>query len=107
MSRIYREKYANVPANDTVTEDYTPANGENLQMCCAGGNAALTPDTVAAVIWDEGGAAEKVLFSTHGDFEKSCADLLTGDGSKKLRIKLVNNQDTSDYLGAYWRGAIV
>lgn len=106
MAGVGEKLFANVTASGSETKDYTVPNGEILAIRRFGGNAGLSPDTVVALIWDEGGGDEEVIFCTHGD-----ADIVldspiekAGDGSKKLRIKLINDQTSDDFLGGFWCG---
>jgi len=106
MARIERRFYKSVASNSYETDDYTPANGETLDLEQVGGNGSITPNTSIQITWDPGGAQEEIIFSTHGDATQNITNKkLTGDGTRKLRIKLVNDQEASDVLGAFWIGS--
>lgn len=105
MPEISDRLYKLVGANTAETKTYLPANGETLNVSEAYGQAGSSPDTVVSVIWDDNGGAEQVLFCTHSSGNDGLVNEdITGDGVKLLTIKLVNDQNTSDYLGAGWRG---
>lgn len=104
MSSIYRRFFSQVSATTTDTDTYTPANGQTILVKACGGEAGSSPDTTCVIVWDEGGGEEKVIYATHNSSrDDSLTEEFTGDGSKTLKIKLINDQTTSDYLGAWWR----
>lgn len=105
--RIERRKYLCISASSTVTDEYTPASGTTLLVEEVGGNASISPDTIIKIVWDDGGAAEEIIFSTHGDATHMIQKQYTGDGSKKLTIKLTNNLTETDCIGGYWKGVLV
>ena len=95
--------FKSVAANTTDTQDYTVANGDVLRIGVAYGQAGMSPDTAVAVIWDEAGA-DTMLFCSHASGIDEYVDFtVTGDGTKKLTLKLINNQGTADLLGVGWR----
>jgi hypothetical protein len=76
----------NVAATNSEVEDWTPADGQKFAVTCFGGNSPINDDSYVQlkfgtayvwVIWSEGSMG----------FSKE----YTGDGSKKLELKLVNN----------------
>ena len=103
MSQILAKRlFKNVDANTTETLDYIPANNEELKVNVCYGQAASIPDTMVAIIWDEP-TANDVLFCTNSTFKDDLVDFtVTGDGVKKLVIKLVNNTNSSTFLGGGW-----
>jgi hypothetical protein len=92
--------YKNIDANtEDLSPGVTPANGEQLCIYRLILNGA-DPSAYVAIIWDRGGNAEKVFISSRGDvdltFDSSCHDLhFTGDGSKKLQIVIINDNDSA------------
>jgi hypothetical protein len=84
--------------------NYVPLDGEILNIAVAYGEAGDTPDTLVSLCWDVGGDDEKILFFTHSSGRDDLVDFsVTGDGTKKLTMRLDNNQETSDLLGIGWR----
>lgn len=100
-----RRYYKEVAANTTDTDEYIPASGKVVYFKRFGGSGSSVPATIIKIIWDYGGT-ETLLFSTHGNFidEPSEEVSITGDGTKKLTIVLINDQAESDALGGFWNG---
>lgn len=97
--------YQDVDEQTTVTSDYIPANGEVLEIIKIGGNGAYNMDIHVEIIWDADTVNAEILMSTHGDFFDSnvVGLFLTGDGVKKLQIKLSNHTLSSPHpIGAFW-----
>ena len=92
-------KYMKVSANTTDSSGGTVIpNGEHISVYRFRANGA-DPSAYVILAWDYGGAAEKIFASTKGDidiyFDVSIDDHhLTGDGSKKLQIIIVNDNST-------------
>lgn len=105
MAGIERRFYKMMSAASSENDDYVIASGVILDIREVGGNAAAVASTEVSIIWDPAGANE-ILMSTHGDALQSIQKSVTGDGSKILRIRLVNDQLSSDTLGAFWRGVL-
>jgi hypothetical protein len=108
MPRTRKEKrfYTSVAASSIEAFEYTVPNGSILTIEKVGGNASISPETVVQIIWDEGGAQEGILLSTHGDAVQDiyCCGGLVGDGTRKLKIKLKNDQDVADIMGGFYMG---
>lgn len=105
MARTEKRFYKSVSSNSSEVDEFTPPSG-TYYISKMGGNAGTSPDTVVVIYWDYGGAGEEVLFCTHGDADHQTVQLeLTADGTKKLAIKLINDQQTDDFLGGYWTGS--
>lgn len=90
--------YKTVSAVTTDSDEYTPANGEKLLIVEVGGNAAMKDSVHVKVLFDT-----TVLFCTHGDSVQECTTNITGDGSKKLKISLVNDSLGSETIGGYYK----
>lgn len=91
--------YKNVSAS---TEDrstgITPANGEQLAIYRFRANGS-DPTAYCALIWDRGGAGERIIASTKGDIDLILStdiheNHIIGDGVKKLNICLINDADS-------------
>ena len=110
MSRyaINERFYRNVSASTTETSDYTPANGEKILVIRAGANCADTPDTNICIVWDPGGAQQEIIMSCYRDVNhEDIAKEYTGDGTRVLRIQLVNDTAESSYMGGYVQAEIL
>ena len=91
-----------VGPNSEEVSSYTPAIGEILRVAVCYGESGNSPDTVAVVVWDEAGD-NVVLYSTHqSGIDDRVGFVVTGDGIKKLDVKLINSSDTAVHLGAGW-----
>lgn len=103
MAKTEKRFFKNVEANTSETDEFIPPTG-TFFISQLGGNGGANTDTVVAIIWDYGGDDE-VLFCTHGDSNQLVNIELTGDASKKLVIKLINDQGSDDFLGGFWTGS--
>ena len=92
--------YAAVTGNTTSTSDYTPANGEELSLEILGGDASQSTDVKIEITWDPAGTPE-LLFSTHGSNQCHTTKVFTGNGTKVLRISLVNDSDVTETIGGF------
>lgn len=103
MSNVSVSRYfAEVPGNTVLTKPFTPANGEELAIDICYGQSGNSPDTVVAIIWDEP-TDNVVLYCTHqSGLDNHVNFSVTGDNTKKIEIKLINNSDTAIFLGAGW-----
>jgi hypothetical protein len=91
-----------VSANTTDTQDYVIPNGVTTSISVCYGESGSSPDTAICVIWDPAGV-NKLLYTTHGaGHDKLVNETVTGDGTKKVTIELVNNTNSSVTLGAGW-----
>ena len=104
MGSINKRFYKNVAANTADEFECIPSNGAVVHFYEFGGNAGLSPDTVCEIWWDKGGTDEELLFVTHGDAIHSVSVKKTGDGSKKITMRLVNDQGNADTLGVFMKG---
>lgn len=107
MAIVSGRLYQNVSASSSVTADYVVPNGKKLTIYKVGGDSGVSPDTVVSVTWDPGGGEEECLFITHGSSNHDVMNqnlVYSGNGTKKIQIKLINDQAEADDLGAYWEG---
>lgn len=103
ITQIHKRIYKQVDDNSSENLDYVPAAGETLHMLSGSGHAGTSPDTVSCLIWDPGGAQEEIIFCTHGDTSENLEGLsYEGDGTRIMRIRLTNDQQVADLLGANW-----
>ncbi len=99
--------YKSVDANSIETMDYVIPDGQVLEIRCLAGDAGESPDNVVSIVWDEGGGSEEILMSVHGDtLQPGLSIKKTGDGIKKLRIKLQNDKNVADLFGGFWMGIL-
>jgi hypothetical protein len=94
--------YASVPAMTIEVEDQVIPDGEIWLVIRFVGNAVYAQDAEVSLVWDRGGAAEKLIASTHGDADIPLAVPLVGDGVKKLAIVLDNSPTAEHTLGGVW-----
>lgn len=94
--------YKSVSANSTEEQDYVPANGQEVDIAICWGESGATPDTGICVVWDESGV-NTLLYSTHNSGSDFYVDTqVTGDGTKAITLKLINNSDAAVTMGAGW-----
>ena len=93
MAEIILSKSGKVPASSDIRAEYIPAVGEKLMLVDFLGHAAFSESSVVCLCWDEGGAAEEVIWNTKGDAkdERLFLDLPVGDGVKKIELILDNS----------------
>ena len=99
--RIYKELDAN--SSDSIV--YTVPSGKDFFIKKYSLDSGSSPDTIVSIVWDDGGAAEDILFATHGSVDRTNEDpdtTKTGDGTKQICIKIVNNQNQVDTLGGWF-----
>lgn len=80
-----------VAANTTDWTDFVVPNGKTIRIKSCFGSANYTGTTSVALVWDrDAGAGATLLFITYGSFERRMNRELTGNGSKKLSVRLKN-----------------
>ena len=103
MTYIETRKYAAVSASTTTKDEYTVPNGVTLKIYELGGNGCQSNEVKVEIKFDS-----DVLFVTHGDSIQNPEDLeITGDGSKKLSINLVNDSSVTETIGGYYKAVDV
>ena len=101
------ENYKTVSASSTdQTTTYTPASGETIYVTCLSGDAAVSNDVKVEIDWDG-----NPIFTTHNSNTQLAPDgsyltKLEGNGTKVLKIKLVNNSSQSETIGGRVVGSI-
>lgn len=105
---IKRSYYATVTKNSSSESTYTPANGEIVIIRKVVTHPDLSGYTRIKIVWDDGGASEQILMMSYDDAEQLLIDTaVTGDGTKTLKIKLINDFSEDTELGGFWDGEIV
>ena len=99
MFNVQEIKIATVPSNSTVTHDYSVDNGKKVIIRQFAGNACFNSSVKVEITF-----GDEVLFVTHGESIWNIDKELTGDGTKKVRISLVNDSDFAETIGGYWMG---
>ena len=106
-------KYAAVDASTTDDAGgVVITNGQTISIFKVRGNGS-DPNAYFILAWDWGGAAEKILASTRGDIDltldpSNTNNQVTGNGTKKLSIILVNDSVvTSQIIGGAWEATIL
>jgi hypothetical protein len=107
LSKEIFRKYANISALSNQDHDYTPANGKILTITELGANAVQKPTTKVCIIWDPGGAQEEILLTTVGDTAQHTNRSFSGNGTRKLRIQLDNQDAVTQTMGGYVLGSEV
>ena len=107
MAELIAETRYKEVAGSTVDQEggQVPGNGERfgVRKIVLAGDSTVT----AMVVWDYGGAQQKILASACGSvaFEPDPNDSyfqFTGDGTKSLKIVLINDSLTaSTFVGGY------
>ena len=105
---INHRLYKLVAASSQETDDYIPANGEEIVVVNAGGDSSNTPDSSVCIVWDPGGAQQEIILSTYRDAKHhNISKVFTGDGTRVLRIQLANDLNEATYLGGFVQGEIL
>ncbi len=101
---VERRHYQSVNAASSSNSDYVIPDGNSFTLRELGGDAAFESTSYIQVIWDPAGE-NKILLSTAGSAVQNSNYQITGDGTKVLRIRLVNNNAlTARQLGGYFIG---
>jgi len=93
--------YKQVPLLSTETKDFVPPAGKEIHFHKLGGSGGLSTDIRVEIIWDPDGSNE-ILFSTHSSIEESTTIIRAGNGTKKCRIRLINDTSLSATFGAHY-----
>ena len=99
-----RRFYRTVATIDQEVDSYAIPAGKELRVEEIGGNAGASPDTLVCIIYDQGGANEEIIFSTHGDANSPIDKILAGGTT--LKIILDNDTASSESMGGYWRARL-
>lgn len=106
-------KYLGVSSLSTDTSGGTVFPNNQIVVISRFRANGVAPDQYVRLVWDDGGANEKIFCSTRGDvdlyFDTSNPDMrITGDGSKSLKIILVNaGSSLSPVFGGAYEVTIV
>ena len=103
MSVQKKQRYFKDVSSDTTEDsDYVPANGEVVNVAVCWGESANTPETAICITWDKTGA-DVLLYTTHTSGTDNYVDYtVTGDGTKAIKIELINNSNSAVTMGAGW-----
>lgn len=94
--------FASVAANSFVTQDYVPILAETFKIGVCYGESGDIPQSTCSIIWDEP-TLNQLIYTTHqSGIDKLVDTLITGDGVKAVRIKLINNSNAAITMGAGW-----
>ncbi len=99
-----RPYYKSVASLGLETDTYSIPSGKKLRIMQIGGNAGSSPDTLVCIMYDQGGANEEIIFSTHGDGNPPIDRTLDGDTT--LKIILDNDTASAESMGGYWNGQL-
>lgn len=94
---VRKELIQLVSAYSNEVLEYTPGNGVTFEIYEMGGAAVYNEEVKVEIKF-----GTDVLFVTHGDLIIKLRKQLTGDGSKKIIIKLTNDSSTSETLLGYY-----
>jgi len=95
--------YKVVAASGMETNDYVPDNGQKIFIVNAGVSSSEVPDTAASIIWDPTGTPE-IIISSYGEIVQENIDkTFVGDGTKILRICLINDLTEPANMGAFYQ----
>ena len=98
---LHASFYESVAAYDSEQHDTVVPSGETWTVLEFVGSAAYVATTTVRLVWDPDGTPI-VLATTHGDTRIVLEEEITGDGSKKLSIVLLNDTGSSQDLGGQW-----
>ena len=94
--------YETVSALSQVVKDQVPPAGKTWEVVRFVGSGAYVAETSVKLVWDQGGAAEEVIASTHGDANITLVRQVVGDGTKKMALVLENASQSGQALGAQY-----
>jgi len=100
-----KRHYIEVGAGNTITSDYVVPDGQTLTLSEIGGSAVGNSAVLVCIIWDPDGTPELLLSTTH-DSVQSTLHIFNGNGSKKMQIKLINEDSIAHTIGAYYIGEV-
>lgn len=95
-NRIY--KSISTVTTDTESESWTLGDGVEINIFEMGLSSSGSSDVCVTIMW-----GTEILFSTYGEMKRECDIKLTGDGEKKLVIKMDNQSDSAKIMGGYYR----
>jgi len=99
MSRRKVNFYKTVSANDNEKDEFTPANGEKWLIYEVWGHGAHNNEVKVDVCF-----GDDCLFAVHGDAQPyNPEEEITGDGTKKLTLKLTNDSSSTESFGGGYR----
>ena len=104
MSFLSDHRFLEVAALTREIRDVVIPDTEVWEIQGFMGQAAYDPNIQVCLVWDRGGAGEKLIISTHGDLNTKVNRQVTGDGVKKLAIVLDNLTNSASAIGARWTG---
>jgi hypothetical protein len=81
-----------INSSSSVSDTYTPANGEKIYIDRIIGNAAFSINSIVEAIWDPDGTPEIFWLTKGAADEDMISDEFTGNGTKKLAIKCTNGE---------------
>ena len=96
--------FKSVAAGTDEVFEYTPEQGEEISVGVAWGEASISPDTLVDICWDEGGAESQIIYATHSSGRNDLVNFTaTGNGTRKLKLRLTNLMQTAEVLGVGFR----
>jgi hypothetical protein len=101
LERREHRFYVPVPAGNSVQSDYVVPNGRTFSLEEIG--ASPSTNCEVRIIWDVDGTPDLLLATIRDSVQKTFKELV-GDGVKKLRILLINNDLLTRSLGGYTLG---
>ena len=108
VQNIEIREYHSVASLTTANYDYVVPDGAAITLSTLGGSSPTANSfSYMAIIWDPVGA-NQILFSTYSAGFQQSSMSFAGDGTKVMRIQLVNNDPVSArILGGYYAGLLV
>jgi hypothetical protein len=101
---VERRFYRIVAPHSSLTDDYVIPNGNTLKINEMGGSLDGSSDTRIEIIWDPLGTPEYLYAAyQHSPSQRSIRELV-GDGTKILRLHLVNDSNIYILVGVYLLG---
>lgn len=101
LERREHRFYAAVPATTNEQSDYVVPSGKTFSLEEIG--ASPSTNCEVRIIWDVDGTPDLLLATIRESVQKTFKELV-GDGVKKLRIQLINNDSITRSLGGYALG---
>lgn len=94
--------FKDVSDNSTEELDFVIPNNQTIHIGVCYGESGNSPETSVAIIWDASGVNDLIYVTHEHGIDTYVNKKFTGDGVKKITIKLVNNSNSSVMLGAGW-----
>lgn len=97
---IINKRFYKLVSEGSVEEDILAvASGKDLYVKDIGGSSVYSNDVKVELVW-----GNEIVFATHGDSYQIVDKHFIGDGTKTMKIRLVNDSSIAETIGLYYNG---